>query len=291
MTEFSLEELKFDIDWIKDNIPRYLAPGKKKELIQRWAENLELLHDKGDFAPPVNTICSHIRNELKAMSEDSSMVYVNEVLAFKYKQIQYTIPDFDYEEQASESRSLDSSSEPDYTELNKDYIDVISKTITVFQEAKKALEKKMTIQPHIPKQEWDEFKLRWEYGIKRLDEVLDGREKVPPTTMHIMLYCVAHYTQSNIYSHYVRFRAAEAELTPKQTGKIIKGHVSKMTLLFEPKSPQEALSNGFYGQQCGECGSYRTDNKYNSNNNTFQLFCFACSAWCKLKTERIKIRQ
>jgi len=290
----SPEDIKQDIEWIKDAMPRYLEPGKKRELIQRWADDLELLHDFGEYNSPVDTICGHIRNYLEENNQHKSLYYVNEVLAYKFKQMKYTLSEFDYTEQASVNLGLDSSE--NYTELNKEYIEIISRTIRVFQDAKKALEEKMTIQPHIPKNEWHEFVVRWKYSIDKLDEILDGREKVPPTTMHIMLYCVAHYTQSNIYSHYVRFRKEEAELTPKQTGKIVKGHVSKMTILFEPKNQHEALSAGFYGQQCMECpqpriGSWRTDRRYNSNTDRFQLFCFACGTWSKLRTERIRIKQ
>jgi len=286
-----------EIEWIKEELHKpnsvlhkiYASKTPKKDLILHWAYKIDGLHTLGKWNYNLTDVSTQIKNDMRSLNLESAIPYVHEALPYKYKNP--SMMSRAGEDYGSEVHPrLDGSTEIKPFEANKNYITIVDNTIDVFKQLKKALEKKMVIEPHIPKDEWAEFQLRWTYAINRLREILDGREKVPPTTMHLLIYAKSQATLSDTYSHYVRFRKEEAELTPKQSGKILKGRVKKMTLLFEPKNQREALSSGFYGQQCEECGSYRTERKYNSNVDKFRLYCYSCFEWTKVKTERIKVR-
>jgi len=288
-----LEKTESEIEWIKSELNKpdsvlhniYASDAPKKDLILHWAYKLEKLHTLGGYEHSLTHISVTIKAEMEEMGLGRTVHWVHEVLPYKYKNPAMIRgePDPNW---VVEPRK--DSSNPKIA--NQDLISLITDTISIFKQTRKALEKKEIIQPHIPELEFLEFQVRWKYAMERLQEILDGREKVPPTTMHIMMYCIAFYTSSNIYSNYVRLRKEEAELTPKQTGKIIKGHVSKYPLLNEPKNKHEAQSSGFYGQQCEECGTWRTDRRYNSNKDKFLLLCFRKGHWTKVKTEKIKVK-
>jgi len=225
---------------------------------------------------------------MKKMGLESTVHYVHETLPYKYKNPVLRRGD-DTSYGVVEPRN-NSSKKLSPEKANVNYIEFLSELIEVYKKTKKSMEKKIVIEPHIPEAEFQEELLRGRYLIRRLDEILDGREKVPPTTMHILLYCLATATLSDTYSKYIYLRKEEAPLTPKQTGKIIKGRVTKMPRLFEPKNHQQALSMGFYGQQCEECGWWRTERKLNPNVDKFQLYCFYCRQWSKVKTMKIEVK-
>jgi hypothetical protein len=291
-----LQKTEQEIEWIKKELFKpdsvlhniYASDAPKKDLILHWAYKLEKLHELGGYAHSITHISKTIKDEMEDMGLGMNVHYVHETLPYKYKNPAFMRGDKAKLLKIGVAQQPKISSKP--KEANAELLDMVKDTILIFKQAKKALEKKEIIQPHIPELEFLEFQVRWKYAMDRLQDILDGREKVPPTTMHLMMFCIAHYTSSNIYSNYVRFRKEEAELTPKQTGKIIKGHVSKMPWLFEPKNRQEAMSNGFYGQQCSECGTWRTDRVYNANRDKFLLLCFRKGHWTRLKTEKIKVK-
>jgi len=265
----------------------WVSSSPKRDLITRWAVNLEKLQALKVYDAPVNTISSHISAKLREAGMTSAIFYVRESLDYKYKLVTNVGKDNldEYESMNEDDPRSDSSF--DYSIQNKNYIQIISDTIDVLKEFKRALEKKMEIEPHIPRVEWDEYALRMNYSLARLSQILDGREKVPPTTMHLLVYAKAQATLSDAYSHYVRFRTEEAELTPKQSGKILKQHVSKTDLLYEPLTKHQAKSAGFIGQQCMVCGSWRTERRYNPNSDIFMLYCFARQEWSKFIPDKI----
>lgn len=288
-----LEKTETEIQWIKSELEKpdsvlhniYASDAPKKDLILHWAYKLEKLHTLGGYSHSLTHISVTIKDEMKDMGLERSVHWVHETLPYKYKNPAMIRGEVDPNWVVQPRKD---SSNPKI--LNQNLISMIENTILIFKQARKALEKKEIIEPHIPELEFLQLQVQWKYTMERLQEILDGREKVPPSTMHIMMFCIAHYTSSNIYSNYVRFRKEEAQLTPKQTGKIIKGLVKKMPWLYEPKNRQEAMSNGFYGQQCPECGTWRTDRRYNSNKDKFLLFCFRNAHWTRVKTEKIKVK-
>lgn len=294
------QSIQEDIQWIKDQLQMpgsvlqkiYASSTPKKDLLLHWGYKLERLHELHIYKWNLSHISTTIKNELKEIGLESALPYVHEVLPYKYKR-PYDIAIEEEELLLNEDEPrIEKNSDP--KKLNKNLIKLLDRTIKVLTNSKKSLERRkpkpIYIEPHIPRREFIEYSTKWKYAISRLKQVLDGREKVPPTTMHMLIYCLAHATLSDTYAKFILYRKEEAKLTPKQCGKIIKGRVSKMSLLYEPKSSGKAMSMGYSGMICDECGSYRTERKYNSNVDKHRLYCYSCGEWTKLKTEMIKVR-
>ncbi len=64
-------------------------------------------------------------------------------------------------------------------------------------------------------------------------------------------------------------------MTSKQAMKIVLGVVKKVLGIFDHKTRDEALLDGFYGIQCPECGSYRVKQK-ESESSEWLCFCYRC---------------
>jgi hypothetical protein len=296
-------ELESDNDWITKNLKQYLAPGKKKELICRWADNLEKLHELGKFKKPVCEISTDIKVYMKAHNMHHALPYVHEVLAPKYKTLTNLGKDFkdttENEEilvQNSSNHLLDSKTllAQDCVKGNANYVQRLDRTIKILSLFKHDLETTVPLEIEIPERELEEYFLRWDIMLKRCKEIRDGREKVLPTTQHLLHFAAIQTTLNNVYSQYVKYVREFSILTPKQTGKILKGKVSEIDILYEPKNMREAKFAGFYGTQCQRCegfdtASWRVEYKYNSDSNNFGLYCYKCGKWHKPKTERLAV--
>jgi len=280
-----------DIKWILANLNQYLAPGKKKELILRWADNLVELHKRGEYEAELTTISSHIRAHLRAEQLQHALPYVNEVLPFKFKDTTNTPYAFREEEELrSEILTLNSSKDllaDDVKKTNINYCLRLERTIKLLQSLKHALETDTLYETEIPEKELEEFLLRWDGAISRCSEILDGRHQVMPSTQHMLFYALSVSTLNYTYSTYVRFIRDFERMTPKQSGKILRGHVTKMELLYEPKTRQEARHAGFYGVRCETCGSWRQEYRFDSNSNRFMLYCYSGMHWNDVISEKL----
>jgi len=280
-----------DIKWIQANLTQYLAPGKKRELILRWADDLVELHKRGEYKEPLTTITSHIRAHLRAKDMVYAIPYVNEILPFKFKDSKYMSNQFfEYEDEGSEILAYDSSKnllQYDVKKTNINYCLRLDRTIKILQSLKHSLETDTLYETEIPEKELEEFLLRWDGSIDRCSEILDGRHQVMPSTQHILFYALSVSTLNYTYSTYVRFIRDFERMTPKQSGKILRGHVTKMELLYEPKNRQEARHAGFYGVQCETCGSYRQEYRFDSNSNKFMLYCYKGMHWNDVISEKL----
>jgi len=292
------QDLLDDNKWIQNNLGRYLEPGKKRELILRWASNLEQLHTIGKFEQPITTISSYITDYLKENNLGRETSYAREVLPFKYKQMEMNRSDtFDFsgaEESSDTSVAKDSSTllAEDCKKINANYITRLERTIKWLGELKKCLESDTILEAEIPEQELEEYFVRWDAALARIQEVMDGRQQVLPSTQHMLFYALSQATLNHAYSNYVRFMRDFASITAKQSGKILRGHVTKMLLLYEPKNQDEAIFNGFYGTICQRCEgfdtpSWRVQFKYNSDASKFMLYCYRCGKWHEAKTEAL----
>jgi len=295
MTLSKEEELLQDNKWIVSNLGKYLEPGKKRELILRWEDNLERLHELGIYDQPITTICGYVRNQLKEAGHIHALPYVNEVTPFKYKEMKYSPYSSQEDDEASDILTSDSSESEeakillaqDCKKINSHYILRLERTIKLLNEVKKSLETDTALEPEIPEIELEEYFVRWDGALDRTQEVLDGRQQVLPSTQHMLFYALSQATLNNAYSNYVRFMREFASITAKQSGKILRGHVTKLLLLYEPKNQNEAIYNGFYGTQCEDCGTWRVEYKYNSDKSRFMLFCYAKGHWNEAKTKEL----
>jgi len=67
----------------------YLSNAPRKDLITRWATNLELLHDAGEWHQDINTISGYIQSKFRAWKMESAQYYVMDVLDYKYKNLSH----------------------------------------------------------------------------------------------------------------------------------------------------------------------------------------------------------
>ena len=189
-----------DIKWILANLTQYLAPGKKRELILRWADDLVELHKRGEYAEPLTTISSHITSHLKENNLHHALPYVHEVLPFKFKQVTNIGKDsplLDWYEDKNEEILVRDSSESedakillaqDCKKINANYISRVERTVKILSEVKKCLETNTVLEPEIPEVELEEYFVRWDSALNRTQEVLDGRQQVLPSTQHMLFY-------------------------------------------------------------------------------------------------------
>ncbi len=191
-----------DIKWIQANLTQYLAPGKKRELILRWADDLVELHKRGEYKEPLTTITSHIRAHMRAHDLVHAIPYVNEVLPFKFKEVKYINVDYRDEEIGSDFLASDSSDvktllADDVKKTNINYCLRLDRTIKILQSLKHSLETDTLYETEIPEKELEEFLVRWDGAIDRCSEILDGRHQVMPSTQHMLFYALSVSTLNN----------------------------------------------------------------------------------------------
>jgi len=287
-----IEHELFKPGTVENSIWRSYAP--KRDLITRWAENLEKLHNAGIYTDEVSSISSYISNKLRKADMASAVHWVNHSLDFKYKRA-YSRDEDHYIEKRSED-ALDSSIllQDEATVSNKLLISFYKRTIIELGKAMARLSKDIILEPKIPANELEQMMLIWDNMLQKHREAWDGREKVLSTQQYIMGYCLANYSLNHSYSKYLLYQEKKLTLTPKQAGKLEKLQVKKVQDIFDPKSFEEAMDLGFYGQQCEKCGSWRTERRYNNDKGEQkdQLYCFAEHAkditpWGILRTMRL----
>jgi len=80
-------------DWIEQELFHpgtvensiWCSNSPKRDLITRWAENLEKLHDAGIYTDEISSISSYIGTKLRNAEMDSAIHWVRHSLDFKYK--------------------------------------------------------------------------------------------------------------------------------------------------------------------------------------------------------------
>jgi len=272
----------------------WCSNAPKRDLITRWAGNLEKLHEAGIYTDEVSSISSYISDKLRKNNMYSSVHWVRHSLDFKYKR-DYSIDDALTVENGRQDR-LDSSIliQDEAILSNKLLISFYKRTIVELGKAMCRLTKDVILEPKIPANELEQMMLIWDNMLQKHREAWDGREKVLSTQQYIMGYCLANYSLNHSYSKYLLYQEKKLTLTPKQAGKLKKLQVKKVQDIFDPKNFEEAMDLGFYGQQCEKCGSWRTERRYNNDQGTQkdQLYCFAehpkdITPWGTLKTMRL----
>jgi len=273
----------FDYDIMHSKSP-------KKEAILQWGRALEELHELGEYEQPITEISTTIRHELKEMGLESCIHYAFEVLPHTYKNPKYTHAEDTtdtYYSRVDEPPDISSINlAKDCESLNIHTISRIKRTIKCLNDFDALLKKNMTFEMEIPEDELTELMIRWDSVLSHFDEALDKREKVTPTTHHLLFLAGMTETLSNVYEVYVKFVKDYATVTPKQIGKILKGRTKKVAYLYDPQNQHEAMEMGFYGSKCKECGSYRME--YRSSIDGKKAYCFKCGFHQNPKTEQYR---
>ncbi len=268
----------------------YHSKSPKKDAFLKWGHYLEELHEMGEYEQPITEISTTIRHWLKDNGLGNAIHYAFEVLPHVYKN-----PKFTHSEDSTDTYYSRVDEPPDISStllaadceaLNKHTLFRINKTIHCFNEFASRLKKDMTFEMEVPEEELTELMIIWDSMISHLEEALDRREKITPTTHHLLFLAGASHTLSHIYEVYVKYVKDFATVTPKQVGKILKGRTKKVAYLYDPQNQHEAMEMGFYGSKCKECGSYRME--YRSSIDGKKAYCFKCGFHQNPKTEQYR---
>ena len=257
----------------------YHSKSPKKDAILEWAKNIEILIDRHEITQPVTQISTIIRTELKEMHLDNAIHYAYEVLPHVYKDPQNN----NYRDEETRHVQPDEISSDllaeDCKKLNQLTLNRISQTIDTLHEFAKRLKTDLTFEMDVPEEQLEELMIVWDSMNRHLEESLDKREKITPSTHHLLFAAGVTETLANVYSVYVNYCKEFGTVTSKQIGKILKGRTKKIAPLYDPKNNHEAMEMGMYGSQCKECGSYRMTLDGN------KVKCFKCGFTQKPNTE------
>ena len=292
------EEIKQELSWIETALQDpnsvehriYLSNAPRKDLITRWAENLEKLHEAGEFQQDINTISSYISQKFRTWKMESAVHYVREVLDFKYKIITNKAK-IDEDNPRLDSSDLISF---EASQSNQILTRFLTNTIEALKSNLTRLNKDVLLQSKIPENEQEQLYLNWAHILKRHQEAWDGREKVLSTTQHLMAFALSQFSLNHAYVEYTKYAKDDTKLTEKQASKMARLQTNKVDELFNPQNFAEAKELGFRGQQCGKCGSWRTESRYNPEAQKNMLFCFAIhedknkDQWESLKTMKME---
>ena len=175
-------EIRQELEWIEKALTDpesvehkiYLSNAPKKDLITRWADNLEKLHEMGEFHQDINTISTFISDRFRTWKMDSAVYYVHEVLDHKYKnpsQMRITGEDNPHED-SSNLLSFEA------TQSNQTLINFLELTIERLKSNVGRLKSDVFLESKIPELEAEQLYKNWTHIIKRNQEAFDGREKV-----------------------------------------------------------------------------------------------------------------
>lgn len=269
----------------------YESNSPKKDHIRAWAEALEQLHELGEYKDDITTISSHIRGELKQMGLNKAIVWAKQVLPIKYKDPAMIhakrLLDYEYQEMNRGGEHPEKKKTKEQITLeNKPYTDEIDKDISILEQFKKKLETTEFV-VNIPPNKLDEYFTRKEGLRVLIRQAMDGRNKVLPAQLHLLLHAYTESTKNHAFSKYMEYAKEIINLTSKQAVRLLSGRVTEVELLYEPKNRKEARLSNFVGIQCPECGSFRMDIKYDSDATRDRLYCHACKTWNEIKTEKL----
>lgn len=292
-TQQEVKKLQEEIEWIKGSLQGttplrsiFETKSPKRDIIQKWAEDLERLALLGVFKKPISYISTHISHELLEMGLNEAIPYVRENLSFKYKDVSHMRLG---DEDTPRGETAQNSSKP--KRQNKSVIIRLRQTAKLLEKFSKELESK-PFNPEIPEEELEEFMVRWDRANDHLKEVMNRKEKVFPSKQFIYFYYAATTSATYAYAKYllhIRKDAAE-KFTPKQAGKLVLGNITNLDPLYEPKNREEAkLIGRYYGFPCPECGSFRVIIKWNTDKKDNLCYCFKCKAWSTPQTEKLPV--
>ena len=300
--ELSLDEIQEECIWIEkaltdpDSVEHriYLSNAPRKDLITRWAENLEKLHEAGQFHQDINTISTYIGNKFREWNMPSAVHYVREVLDYKYKIITNIGKNEDNPRPDSSAEDAKNLLSMEAKETNTLLISFMLHTIEALKSNIERLRRDVLLQSNVPENEQEVMFSNWNHILKRHQEAWDGREKVLSTHQHLMAFALSNFSLNFAYVMYQKYAKEDTKLTEKQASKLARLQVNKVMKLFDPKSFEEAMELGFYGTQCPKCGSWRCEARWNPDKSKDMLYCFdihedkAKDQWAELKTMKLE---
>lgn len=175
-----------------------------------------------------------------------------------------------------------------YTGINSELVEFLAKmekTIKRMQEKCKTLTDNdgnpLEIKEQIPKASYDTIIGELHEVNNIIDDENDDKSKVPQRLHHLFktilqqqsgMFAVA---KSFAYSRLYLLDHVHAWLTKKQANKFKLGVEPNQLPMYKPRTTDQALFMGFFGQQCNKCKSYRVRETVEEGLNS-KLYCIDC---------------
>lgn len=255
----------------------------KSDIFIIWAEALESKIIDGSISIPVDGIANHIRKELIAMNKDGFYTRVYEVLPAKFKH--HVKPK---EEDITETKFYDdcknnsSGDDVNYSDENATLLH-ISKNLRASLDTLDELLESTSIQPNCDQKYIDEIVKMTNAVSHKAKFCTDGREKLSRLDHVLALELATSCTLNSIYDTLTAKKMEQATITSKQMGKIVTLKIKDAYTTLCPTTEQQAISQGWSGIACDECGEFRVTREYQSYSEAFMDHCVTCDNWQKMK--------
>lgn len=292
-TQITLEDAQKSIKEIEDSLLTDTTTLhhmfiSKQDAVRFLAECYEVLiyHEKIDMKE--NQIANFLVKKLSKLDSKISQTHIYDNLPAKYKE--HKLNPLNDSENRNDNSSLNTK---DYTEENQNEIKFIEQQIHVL----KLRISKLKVQPYLSQIDPEIYREHFiikNTALKLMEDAMDDRKTIPLNTIHLLLdaYDTANlkYAAGEYISLLKKFGAQKKDesikilkqFSPKQLGKILRGHVREIHQSMEIHTQAEAYENGFYGKcPCPECGSWRVnlESQYDPITDTFadpSLYCYKC---------------
>ena len=272
------------IAWIKEQLTddtplRAMYIAKKSDVFIMWAEALERKIITNTLDEQISGISNHIRRELLTMNLDSAIHHMYHTLPAKYKRHSVYTSEDEIEQSLLLKSTQTSSGEPiNYTKENATLIK-INKKIRDSLDALDELLETNNIETNCEKKYLTEVIKMAEVVSEKAKFCSDGREKMSRLDHVLALDLSATCTLNSIYTTLTAQKMNQSSMTSKQMGKIVTLKIKDAYITLRPTNEQQAISQGWTGITCDECGEFRVTRDYSSNTQAFMDHCVTCDHW------------
>ena len=275
------------IAWIKEQLTndtplRAMYQTKKSDMFIMWAEALEEKINNGELEIAVTEISKHINHELKSMDLEGAIFHMYDVLPAKYKK--HSVYNEDEIEQSLLGNPNENSSgdEINYSAENATLIN-ISKNLRWSLDTLDELLETSPIESNCDQMYLDEVIKMTNAVSQKTKFCTDGREKLSRLDHVLALELAASCTLNSIYDTLTAIKMRQATITSKQMGKIVQLKIKDAYTTLCPNTEQQAISQGWSGIACDQCGQFRVTREYYSPSQAFMDHCVTCDSWQKMR--------
>lgn len=171
-----------------------------------------------------------------------------------------------------------------YRAENKEYIDLLENTILFFQRLVLPKLKNEHFTSLIKDKNVKIFLHDWKAQLAMAKSQYDQKIKVPVSTQHLLIHCIATMSSHNDASNeYFKQRMNNYSITRKQILRYKKSAIRGIPPLFKPQNRDQAMMWNYLGVKC-QCKSWRVI-EYDSFN--FKSICLDCDV---IKTYELPIK-
>jgi len=273
--------------------------AQKRDVVRYLADCYEVLVYNKRLELHTNQIANYLMKKIQSIDADISKVWVYDSLPAKYKTHR-----FNTENELSEFTD-NSSLNTNYEQENKAEILFVEQEVALLKLRLSKLRTSHYTSKLEPESYRENYIIR-QSSQKLLIDALDDRKTIPLNTIHLLLLCYDNsnlkYAAGEYISLLKKFGAQKKDegitdlskiFSPKQFGKVLRGHTRELHQSLEINTQEDAYANGFYGRKsCDNCASWRLIMETQYKNGKFEaptLYCFGCGKMEKAPNVKLPI--